>query len=76
MRTTPRRLTEAVIADLSFRWTPYLVRDTAIKGFMIAINTGCKSYKVQRDLWVAQRGCRRKVKTVRRTPGTTEGLDE
>jgi hypothetical protein len=42
-----------------------------IKGFMIAVNKKSKSYKVQRDLWVGQRGTRRKVETVRHTLGTT-----
>ncbi len=42
-----------------------------IKGLMIAVNKHSKSYKVQRDLWVGQRGRRRKVKTVRHTLGTT-----
>jgi hypothetical protein len=41
---------------------------------MVAVNKSSKSYKVQRDLWTGQRGRRRKVKTVRRTLGTTQEL--
>jgi integrase len=41
---------------------------------MIAVNKDSKSYKVQRDLWVGQRGRRRKAKTVRHTLGTTQEL--
>lgn len=50
---------------LSYKSTPYHVRDTAITGLFIAINKTCKSYKVQRDLWTGPRGARRLVKTVR-----------
>jgi len=51
------------------------VRDTVIKGFMVAVNRTNKTYKVQRDLWTGeQRGRRRNVKTVRHTLGTTEEL--
>lgn len=40
---------------------------------MIAVNKHCKSYKVQRDLWVGQPGRRRKVKTVRHTSAVVIG---
>jgi integrase len=41
---------------------------------MIAVHKHTKSYKVQRDLWIGEYGRRRKVKTVRRTLGTTDDL--
>jgi hypothetical protein len=47
----PRKLTEAYVATLEPRSRPYLVRDTAVTGLLIAVNKTCKSYKVQRDLW-------------------------
>jgi integrase len=71
MALPPTKLTEAFIRNLTFEDKPYVVRDTIIKGLMIAVNKHGKSYKVQRDLWVGQRGRRRKVKTVRHTLGTT-----
>ena len=67
----PTKLTEAFIRNLPHKDSDYLVRDTMIKGFMVAVNKKSKSYKVQRDLWIGQRGRRRKVKTVRHTLGTT-----
>ena len=70
----PTKLTEAVVRGLTFKGKPFAVRDTTVKGFMVAINRHSKSYKVQRDLWVGQRGRRRLVKTVRRTLGTTQEL--
>lgn len=70
----PRKLTDAVVARLSHDNAPYHVRDAAIAGFFVAVNKTCKSYKVQRDLWVGKRGQRRLVKTVRITLGTTDDL--
>lgn len=74
MAIPPTKLTEAIIQGLAYKDKSFLVRDTTIKGLMIAVNKHCKSYKVQRDLWVGERGRRRKAKTVRRTLGTTEEL--
>ena len=71
MAIPPTKLTEAFIRGLTCEDKPFLVRDTTIKGLMIAVNKHSKSFKVQRDLWVGQRGRRRKVKTVRHTLGTT-----
>ena len=71
MAIPPTKLTEAFIRNLSCENKPFVVRDTIIKGLMIAVNKHSKSYKVQRDLWVGQRGRRRKAKTVRHTLGTT-----
>jgi len=70
----PQRLTEALVKGLAFKDEPFLVRDTLVKGLMIAVNKHSKSYKLQRDLWVGDRRRRRKVKTVRHTLGTTEEL--
>ena len=67
----PTKLTEAFIRSLAYKDPSYLVRDTIIKGLMIAVNKQSKPYKVQRDLWVGERGRRRKAKTVRHTLGTT-----
>ena len=71
MAIPPTKLTEAFIRNLSCEDKPYVVRDTIIKGLMIAVNKHSKSFKVQRDLWVGQRSRRRKAKTVRHTLGTT-----
>ena len=68
------KLTEAYIRKLAFKGKPYLVRDTATKGFIIGVNKTSKSYKVQRDLWIGERGRRTWVKTVRHTLGTTQEL--
>jgi len=70
----PTKLTEAFIRRLVYNGKPIFVRDTEVKGLMIAVYKHTKSYKVQRDLWVGDRGRRRKVKTVRRTLGTTDDL--
>ena len=74
MAIPPTKLTEAFIRDLTYENISFLVRDTSIKGLMIAVNKHCKSYKVQRDLWVGQGGRRRKAKTVRHTLGTTDEM--
>jgi len=68
----PTKLTEAFIRRLVYSGKPIVVRDTEVKGLMIAVYKHTKSYKVQRDLWVGDRGRRRKVKTVRHTLGTTQ----
>lgn len=70
----PRKLTAAFVRSLAHKGKSFHVRDTELKGFMIAVNKHCKSYKVQRDLWVGQRGRRRKAKTVRHTLGTTDQM--
>ena len=73
-RYEPRRLTESFIKSLAFGERAYLVRDTKVTGFLLAVNKKSKSYKVQRDLWRGQRGRRQLVKTVRHTIGTTDEL--
>ncbi len=70
----PTKLTEAFIRRLVYMDKPIVVRDTTVTGLMIAVHKKTKSYKVQRDLWVGEHGRRRKVKTVRRTLGTTQQL--
>ena len=70
----PTKLTEALVRSLEPSDKPYTVRDTAVKGLMLAVNKKSKSYKVQRDLWVGDHGRRRLVKTVRRTLGTADEL--
>jgi len=70
----PRKFTEAFVAGLAPQAKPYLVRDTAVTGLMLAVNKTCKTYKVQRDLWTGKRGQRRLVKTVRYTLGDTDEL--
>jgi hypothetical protein len=71
----PRKLTEAIVSGLTPRDKPYLVRDTAVTGLLLAVNKTCKTYKVQRDLWTGKRGQRRLVKTVRHTLGTTDEMN-
>jgi hypothetical protein len=70
----PTKLTEALIRRLAAEAKPVLVRDITVKGLMVAVNKHTVSFEVQRDLWVGERGRRRKAKTVRRTPGTTNEL--
>lgn len=70
----PRKLTEAFVRGLAQPTKPYVVRDTAVTGLMLVVNKTCKSYKVQRDLWVGTRGRRRLVKTVSHTLGTSDDL--
>jgi hypothetical protein len=65
MGMPPTKLSEAFVRNLTFKDKPFSVRDTVVKGLMITVNRNTKSYKVQRDLWVGQKGRRRKVKTVR-----------
>jgi integrase len=71
---SPRRLTEGYIKSLSYKTRAFAVRDTAVKGLLVDVNKLSKSYKVQKELWVGQRGRRRLAKTVRRTLGTTEEM--
>lgn len=56
----PTKLTEAFISQLAYEDKPVVVRDTIVKGLMVAVNKHSKCYKVQRDLSVGQRGRRRK----------------
>jgi integrase len=70
----PTKLTEAFIKKLVYDDRPVVVRDTVVKGLMVAVHKHTTSYKVQRDLWVGARGRRRKAKTVRHTLGTTGEL--
>ncbi len=72
--TKPTRLTDALARSLEPGDKPYVVRDIAVKGLMVAVNKRSKSYKVQRDLWTGEHGRRRLVKTVRRTLGTVDEL--
>ncbi len=61
------RLTEKLVEALEHDGKPYVVRDEAVRGFMVAVNKRSKTYKIQRDLWVGPVGRRRLVKTVRRS---------
>lgn len=70
----PRRLTEGYIRTLGHLERPYTVRDTAVTGLLVQVNQKSKSYKVQRDLYVGERGRRRFVKTFRRTLGLTDEI--
>lgn len=72
--TSPVLLTEALVQSLSITGEPYIVRDTALPGFMVAVNKHSKSYKVQKDLWRGAMSHRRLVKTVRKTLGRTDKL--
>ncbi|MBK6704264.1 MAG: hypothetical protein IPG56_11250 [Caulobacteraceae bacterium] len=44
-----------------------------MRGLLVDVNKLNKSYKVQKELWVGERGRRRLAKTVRKTLGTTGG---
>ena len=69
MPIPPSRLTERFVRELAFSGKPFLVRDTSIKGFMVAVNKASKSFKVQRDMYEGAPGRRRLVKTVKTTLG-------
>lgn len=71
-RSKPTRLTETCIKGLPFNGKPYLIRDTKVRGLIVAVQKSGKTYKFQRDLWRGQRGRRQLIKTVRVTLGTTE----
>ena len=45
----PRRLNERDIEKLKFNGRAYQVRDTKVRGFMVAVNRHTKSYKIQHD---------------------------
>lgn len=45
------------------------IRDTAVRGLILAVNKTSKTWKVQRDQWI-----NRRVKTIRHTLGSTEEL--
>lgn len=72
--TSPTILTEAFVKDLETKEKPYLIRDRAVPGFMVAINLRSKSYKIQRDLWTGEHGQKRFVRTIRRTIGSVDEL--
>ncbi len=73
-QNAPRRLTEGFIKSLTYKTRAFAVRDTAVRGLLVDVNKLSKSYKVQKELWVGERGRRRLAKTVRKTLGTTEDL--
>ena len=70
----PTKLTEKYVHSLEPGIKPYVVRDTGVKGLMVAVNKNSKSYKIQKDLWTGDVGRRRLVKTVRRTLGAVGKL--
>lgn len=70
----PTLLTETFVRNLESKRKPYLVRDRAVPGFMVAVNRRSKSYKVQRDLWVGEQGHKRLIRTVRKTIGSVGEL--
>lgn len=71
-RAEARNLDQRFIERLTPADKPYVVRDTKIRGLMIAVNKTGISFKVQRDLYQGERGRRRLVKTVRHTLGDAE----
>ncbi len=73
-RHKPTKLTEGYVKSLPFEGAGYVVRDTKVTGFMVAVNKTGRSYKIQRDLWRGQRGRRQLIKTVRHTLGSTDDL--
>jgi integrase len=73
-RPAPRKLTEGYVDSLKPRGGVFAVRDTAVTGLFVEVNKTCKSYKIQRDLWVGERGRRRLAKTVRKTLGATDAI--
>lgn len=52
----PRPITEGFIRTLGYLERPYTVRDTAVTGLLVQVNQKGKRYKVQRDLYVGERG--------------------
>jgi hypothetical protein len=70
----PRALDQKFVDRLPFEGAAYLVRDTKVKGLMVAVNKASKSWKVQRDLYRGERGARQLVKTVRHTLGTVDQM--
>jgi len=68
------KLTDAKVRDARFNGKPVQVRDSAVPGFFLQVNRGSKSFKVQGDLYVGERGRRRLVRTVRMTLGRVDEL--
>lgn len=68
----PTRLTKRFIERLSFNGKPYVVRDTGVRGLLLAVNAHSRSWKVQRDMRTGQPG--KPVKTVRHTLGSVDEL--
>jgi hypothetical protein len=68
----PTRLTKRFIERLSFDGKPYVVRDTGVRGLLLAVNAHSRSWKVQRDMRTGVPG--RPVKTVRHTLGSVDEL--
>lgn len=64
---SPIKITEALVASLKPDGRRYVVRDTEVRGFMVAVNQRGMSYKVQKDLWIGEKGQRKLAKTVRKT---------
>lgn len=63
------RLTDARIRDAKYKGRSVQLRDSTLPGFFVDVNKNSKSYKVQADLYVGERGRRRLVRTVRKTLG-------
>lgn len=69
----PTKLTKRFVERLEFDGKPYVVRDTTVRGLLVAVNAGSKSWKVQRDMRPGLAG--RPVSTIRHTLGRLDELD-
>ena len=65
VKTLTKRLVEAE----TYQGRTRLIRDTRVRGLMLAVNKTSKVYKIQRDMWRDGQ-----CTTVRRTLGSTEEL--
>ena len=69
------RLTEDYVRKLPLaQGAPYLVRDAKTPGLLVGVSSKSKSYKIQRDLRVGERGHRRLIGTIKHTLGRTDEL--
>lgn len=68
------KLTDARIRNAKFKGKSEQLRDSSLPGFFVAVNKKSKSYKIQADLYVGERGRKTLVRSVRVTLGRTDEL--
>lgn len=66
----PESLTQKIVDAASYEGRTRFIRDSGVRGLILAVNKTSKTWKVQRDLWRD----RRLVKTVRHTLGSTDEI--
>ena len=69
----PKKLTQKVVDGLKLG-DPKTVRDSALPGFIVRVGKTSKAYAVQREIWIGERGSKRRARVARVTIGRTDEI--